>query len=123
VLSGARDLLPFSPAKEGPFSGRGWTLFSGRSIMTGLAEGIHDEAPTVHKTMSSALGGVQGRATVETTVPSMAPAAAPETSYGDIYVTIPARDLAEMATVRDFFNKIQQTARAGQTRRAVTATR
>lgn len=40
VLSDARDLLPFSPAKEGPFSGRGWTLYSGQSISEALAEGI-----------------------------------------------------------------------------------
>lgn len=40
VLDGARDLLPFSPAKKGPFAGKGWTLFSGRSMMTALAKGI-----------------------------------------------------------------------------------
>jgi phage-related protein len=40
VLSGARDLLPFSPAKKGPFAGKGWTLYSGRSIMDALAKGI-----------------------------------------------------------------------------------
>lgn len=40
VLKGARDLLPFSPAKKGPFSGKGWTLYSGRSISEALARGI-----------------------------------------------------------------------------------
>ncbi|MFI0914232.1 phage tail tape measure protein [Streptomyces abikoensis] len=40
VLSSARDLLPFSPAKAGPFSGRGWTLYSGQALMQGLAQGI-----------------------------------------------------------------------------------
>ncbi|WP_200209109.1 tape measure protein [Micromonospora coerulea] len=40
VLAGARRLLPFSPAKEGPFSGKGWTLYSGRSIPEALAKGI-----------------------------------------------------------------------------------
>lgn len=40
VLNKARDLLPFSPAKKGPFSGKGWTLYSGRSMMTALAQGI-----------------------------------------------------------------------------------
>jgi tape measure domain-containing protein len=43
VMSAARNLLPFSPAKEGPFSGRGWTLHSGRSIIEALAKGIEDE--------------------------------------------------------------------------------
>jgi TP901 family phage tail tape measure protein len=40
ALNAARNLLPFSPAKEGPFSGRGWTLHSGIALMQGLADGI-----------------------------------------------------------------------------------
>lgn len=44
VLSAARNLLPFSPAKEGPFSGKGWTLYSGQSISDALAEGIMGHA-------------------------------------------------------------------------------
>jgi phage-related protein len=40
ILSKVRNLLPFSPAKEGPFSGRGWTLYSGMSISQALADGI-----------------------------------------------------------------------------------
>lgn len=39
-LSGIRNLLPFSPAKEGPFSGHGWTLYSGMSIAEALADGM-----------------------------------------------------------------------------------
>jgi TP901 family phage tail tape measure protein len=44
VLQKARDLLPFSPAKEGPFSGKGWTLYSGQAIADALATGITDHA-------------------------------------------------------------------------------
>lgn len=40
LLSGIRNLLPFSPAKEGPFSGHGWTLYSGMSIAESLADGM-----------------------------------------------------------------------------------
>lgn len=47
VLAKARDLLPFSPAKTGPFSGKGWTLYSGRSISTALAAGMLDELGAV----------------------------------------------------------------------------
>ena len=39
VLGAISNLLPHSPAKEGPFSGRGWTLYSGRSIVDALATG------------------------------------------------------------------------------------
>lgn len=54
VMQKARNLLPFSPAKEGPFSGRGWTLYSGRSMMTGLAEGIGQRQHIVAGAMSRA---------------------------------------------------------------------
>ncbi|MFG2699527.1 phage tail tape measure protein [Streptomyces sp. NPDC048386] len=56
ALSKARDLLPFSPAKEGPFSGSGWTLYSGQSVMTAFAEGVQDRAALAHKAMSDAVG-------------------------------------------------------------------
>ncbi|MFD5711321.1 hypothetical protein ACFWHW_13140 [Streptomyces pharetrae] len=59
VLSGARNLLPFSPAKEGPFSGKGWTLYSGQSIMTGLAEGIDQKRSAVRRSVEGALAPAQ----------------------------------------------------------------
>lgn len=40
VLGAARRLLPSSPAKEGPFSGRGWSLYSGEAIGDALADGM-----------------------------------------------------------------------------------
>lgn len=39
-LSKIRNLFPFSPAKEGPFSGKGWVLYSGLSIGDAMAEGL-----------------------------------------------------------------------------------
>ncbi|MEU9406203.1 phage tail tape measure protein [Streptomyces sp. NPDC048281] len=54
VLSSARKLLPFSPAKEGPFSGRGWTLHSGRALMDGLAQGIKSGSSGAVATMHAA---------------------------------------------------------------------
>lgn len=39
------NLFPHSPAKEGPFSGRGWTPYSGRAIINGLAEGMTAATP------------------------------------------------------------------------------
>src|ERR1044072_2283213 len=65
VLSGARNLLPFSPAKEGPFSGKGWTENSGASLMQGLATGIKDNSGLPYQSMSSALGGVSGATAVQ----------------------------------------------------------
>ncbi|MEU1908103.1 phage tail protein [Streptomyces hygroscopicus] len=51
VLSKARNLLPFSPAKEGPFSGKGWTLYSGRSLIEGFATGVAQRQNALRKQM------------------------------------------------------------------------
>lgn len=53
VLEKARNLLPWSPAKEGPFSGKGWTLYSGKSIIDALAQGIQSQEG---QAMKAALG-------------------------------------------------------------------
>ena len=39
AIGAIRNLFPFSPAKEGPFSGHGWVKYSGISIMEALGEG------------------------------------------------------------------------------------
>lgn len=46
-LSKIRNLFPFSPAKEGPFSGKGWVLYSGLSIGDAMADGIRRSTPAV----------------------------------------------------------------------------
>jgi phage-related protein len=53
LLDKVRKLLPFSPAKEGPFSGRGWVLYSGMSIPQAMADGIK---ATQGKAVAAALG-------------------------------------------------------------------
>jgi phage-related protein len=55
VLSSARKLLPFSPAKTGPFSGKGWTLYSGRSIMEAMATGINQRSGQVSDAVKGAM--------------------------------------------------------------------
>jgi TP901 family phage tail tape measure protein len=44
IVGKVRDLLPFSPAKEGPLSGSGYTLYSGEALAEGFAEGIASKA-------------------------------------------------------------------------------
>lgn len=41
LLNGLRNLFPFSPAKEGPFSGKGWTKYSGEALMRDFAAGMN----------------------------------------------------------------------------------
>lgn len=78
VLKKARDLLPFSPAKEGPFSGRGWTLYSGRSISAALAKGIGQNTGEVRK---AALGMAQAA------VPRLGSLSVPGASLGALRTT------------------------------------
>lgn len=40
VVSAVSGLFPSSPAKEGPFSGKGWTPFRGAALVEGFAEGM-----------------------------------------------------------------------------------
>lgn len=55
VLDAVSSFLPHSPAKTGPFSGRGWTLYSGQAITSALADGI---AGKTRVATSAALGMV-----------------------------------------------------------------
>lgn len=48
-LSKIRNLFPFSPAKEGPFSGKGWVLYSGLSVGNAFAEGISVSSKNAQK--------------------------------------------------------------------------
>lgn len=59
ILAKARSLLPFSPAKEGPFSGRGWTLYSGMALMQGLADGIAKNGGAPIAATQDVLSGLQ----------------------------------------------------------------
>jgi phage-related protein len=47
VLSSARDFFPNSPARKGPFSGRGWTPYSGAALALGFASGMTAQAGAV----------------------------------------------------------------------------
>ena len=47
VLEAAREFFPFSPAKRGPFSGRGYTSYSGKALAKDFAGGISSEQSTV----------------------------------------------------------------------------
>ena len=64
VLSTIASYLPHSPAKRGPFSGKGWTPYSGRAIVHGLAEGIAELADEPADAMASVMEGVSATTAV-----------------------------------------------------------
>ena len=63
AVSGAvgqiRNLFPFSPAKEGPFSGHGYTTYSGKALITDFGKSVEEYAPRAQSAISNALGDIQ----------------------------------------------------------------
>lgn len=59
VLNAVRGAFPFSPAKWGPFSGRGYTTYSGKALMEGFAEGISSGAGSAVGAVEDALAQVR----------------------------------------------------------------
>jgi tape measure domain-containing protein len=59
ALGSVRNLLPESPAKEGPFSGRGWTRYSGQALMEGFAQGIGEQARAPVQAVDAAMARAQ----------------------------------------------------------------
>lgn len=56
AMASIRAKVPSSPAKEGPFSGRGWVLYSGMSIMDAISDGVKKRTPNTASVMSKAMG-------------------------------------------------------------------
>jgi len=50
IVGAVRAFFPSSPAKEGPFSGRGWVLYSGEAVGEAFAQGISNEQQDVVNT-------------------------------------------------------------------------
>lgn len=90
ALGKIRGLFPFSPAKEGPFSGRGYTTYSGKALMRDWAKGMASEESVVRKTVKSALGGASAMLSAGVSVTG-APAAAG--AGGNVYITVDGRQV------------------------------
>lgn len=63
-----RDLLPFSPAKTGPFSGKGYTLYSGQAMMEDWARGIAMGGKEALSAVDSVIGATAGAMELEATI-------------------------------------------------------
>lgn len=69
LLSGLRNLFPFSPAKEGPFSGRGWTGYSGEALIRDFAKGMDKASDLSFNTALNALDNASVALNPGTTTP------------------------------------------------------
>ena len=63
VVGEVRKFFPFSPAKKGPFSGRGYTTYSGRALVGDFARSIAAGRDQVADATSYALSGADFTAT------------------------------------------------------------
>lgn len=60
AVQAVRDFFPFSPAKTGPFSGRGYVTYSGKALMGDFAKSIQSQEGLLTSSARKALVGVQG---------------------------------------------------------------
>jgi len=58
LMEWVSDFLPSSPAKKGPFSGRGWTPYRGQALAEGFASGIASGAPAAIGSTEAMMGGM-----------------------------------------------------------------
>lgn len=68
VVDAVRGLLPFSPAKTGPFSGKGYTLYSGQALMEDWARGIAMGGKEALSAVDSVVGATAGAMELEATI-------------------------------------------------------
>lgn len=131
-LQSIRDLFPFSPAKEGPFSGRGYTSFSGKALATDFAKGIASQQSKVQAATDSLMGmasgalssditALSGKVRVESDLSNVKTKSARATtaeSHGiivrEVHVNIDAASVKDISDIRDLFNQIGQVARSGR---------
>lgn len=89
IVSAVANFFPHSPAPEGPFSGRGWTLYSGRSLMDGFAQGIGQRTNKVQSLLANSL-----------TAPALAGIGGPSASVvGEVTAATTSRSGAYIGTV------------------------
>jgi len=65
AVSRVRAFFPFSPAKEGPFSGRGYTSYSGRALVEDWAKGIESGTRTAVNAVENMMSAANAAATAE----------------------------------------------------------
>lgn len=61
VVQSVRDFFPFSPAKRGPFSGRGYTTHSGKALIQDFGKAIASSSSSVALDVERAVGRVQSQ--------------------------------------------------------------
>lgn len=69
AVSQIRSLFPFSPAKEGPFSGHGYTTWSGKALITDWGDSIAENASGAVASAKDAVGKVADELSAKVSTP------------------------------------------------------
>lgn len=77
IVNKVRGLFPFSPAKYGPFSGTGYTTYSGKHLMEDWAKGIEAGTPSAVAAVQEAMAETQNGMDISAAVTSE--------GFGDMY--------------------------------------
>lgn len=88
------SFLPHSPAKQGPLSGRGYPLYSGRAIVDSLAQGIMQSAPAALAAISGVVTDIAAAMDLIPLVPSGA-LDADVSAAAEVSVTSQAEEFVE----------------------------
>jgi tape measure domain-containing protein len=99
IVQKVKDLLPHSPAKTGPFSGKGYPLYSGMAIGNSLAEGLNRSAGGVVSAMNSLLSPVGGSVSVAATTTATGPTNGAGSGGVQVRVFIGDRELTDIVRV------------------------
>lgn len=94
-----RNLLPFSPAKEGPLSGKGYTLYSGQALMRDFGVGMADAAPDAIRAMSEVAEEVASQTDLSAAIPDFLPTEWTTPAVPSGVASVPAPSSRQLATV------------------------
>jgi phage-related protein len=97
AVNEAKALLPGSPADEGPFSGKGYTLLRGERMMANFADGIRNSIPAVASAMSDAMGVASGYLSPNAALPGGSGGGTVQVAAGAVQIALPPGGDVEQA--------------------------
>jgi hypothetical protein len=104
----AKAFFPNSPAKEGPFSGKGWVLYSGQVIGQDFAKGLNDSTGVVVDAAGSMMQQVQGMLNSPQSAETFQEILNLQSQMADLQMNGASKaDKLELTRVKDFNSLIQ----------------
>lgn len=94
-----RAMFPFSPAKDGPFSGRGYVTYSGKALTTDFAKSLRAGMPSVAQAAADVMGAAHGSLTGSVAVSAPRAAVAGGGGAGSATVTFSGNTSDAVATL------------------------